>query len=148
METNSFPEHLLDHNYCDTCPYFEQLSPCTIPGGVPHNKCNWLDIDDDPLFDDGYKICQTDFNLFSDGVVGVGAYTFYNVKGIYGFNFDADIEIDDYVKWLQNNALNGIHATIYYGKHKKQGFGSTASRVMIHFDTKDDENMFLMRFGQ
>ena len=146
METNPFPEHLLDHRYCTDCPYYEYVSPSKIPGGVPHIKCHWLEVDDDPLLCDGYKICQSDFNGFAEFVLHIGGIGIFKIKNVYGFVSEYEIKnFDSVVKRIQER-LEGFNATIYYGKYTRQGFEQIVNRVLIHFDTQDDENMFLMQY--
>lgn len=59
---------------CYGCPYWEELSPVTIPGGVPTSRCHYLGLDNDPLVNDQVKVCGVDLpaHLYS-GPIMTGA---------------------------------------------------------------------------
>ena len=45
---------------CGDCPYWIVIKPQTTISGLPIVKCEYLDVENDPLINDSIKQCETD----------------------------------------------------------------------------------------
>ena len=45
---------------CSGCPYWKIIKRKKIPGGVPTVRCEYLDVENNPLINDSIKMCDVD----------------------------------------------------------------------------------------